>query len=50
MRLSPTKRKNRKPKHAEPALTVADYYRMKLDGLLSPTQPTYEEYLSHSTP
>lgn len=32
----------------DPALTVAAYYRMKLMGLLSSSQPSYEEYLEHA--
>ena len=40
-----TRRRNRKTEPVEqgPAITIADYYRMKLTQP-NPTQPTYEEY------
>jgi hypothetical protein len=39
------KRRKREAVEQAPAMTIADYYRMKLTGVLPPTQPTYEEYL-----
>jgi len=40
-----TRRRNRKTEPVEQgsAITIADYYRMKLTQP-NPTQPTYEEY------
>ena len=44
--MSPTRRRSRKTKAAEPTVTIADYYRAMLTGNLAATpNPTYEDYL-----
>lgn len=47
--MTPTKRRSQRPKVLPPRLTIGDYYRQKLTGLLPPTKPTHEEYLLLAT-
>ena len=54
MAMSKTRRHNRKPKpdhEAAPAMTIAEYYRIRLTRVpIDTTPPTWEDYLRASTP